>query len=148
MSEHCWVCMRLFQQSVMVNSGVKVWFSPVQHPLCLNLELDFQFGSDNSLNFELDLQFRFSSVQTWFKPFKIITKEFLLKRLLFTTLSTYLHCWVLKHVWSFTKSVLHHEIMTLMPIAEALTTTKYYVILVILSGVPILAVPCLPISNK
>ena len=35
-----------------------------------------------------------------------------------------------------------------MPIAEVLTTTKYYVILVILLGVPILAVPCLPISNK
>ena len=75
-----------------LHSGVKIQFSLVQHPLCLNLELDFWFGSDNSVNFELDLQFRFSSVQTWFDPFKIITKKFLLKRLLITTVSTYLHC--------------------------------------------------------
>ena len=42
-------------------SGVKVWFSPVQHPLCLNLELDFWFSSGKSLNFEPNLQFQFSS---------------------------------------------------------------------------------------
>src|SRR6266700_1815204 len=63
--------MALVQQELMIqckkyiyaciSSGVKVQFSPVQHPFCLNLELNFWFGSDKSLNFELNLQFRFSS---------------------------------------------------------------------------------------
>jgi hypothetical protein len=74
-----------------VVSGVKVRFSPVQHPLCLNLELDFWFSSDNSLNFELNLQFRFSSVRTRFEP--IITKEFLLKGFY---LLHYLHIYIVK----------------------------------------------------
>ena len=45
----------------LLTSGVKVRFSPVQRPLCLNLELDFWFGSGKSLNFEPNLRFRFSS---------------------------------------------------------------------------------------
>ena len=66
-------------------SGVKVWFSLVQHPLCLNFELDFWFSSGKSLNFELNLWFQFSSGlnSVW-----TIQNYYQLKRLLFTTLST------------------------------------------------------------
>jgi hypothetical protein len=106
--------------SKVISSGVKVQFSPVQHPFFPNPELDFWFGSDKSLNFELNLRFRSSSVRTQFEPFKIITKKFPLKKLFFYyidyILTTYLHF----RVWSFIESDLHYGIMTLMHVSEVL----------------------------
>ena len=90
-------------------SGVKVQFSPVQHPFFLNPELDFWFSSDKSLNFEPNLWFRSSLNHSKL----CITKKFPLKKLFFTILTiltTYLHF----QVWSFIKSDLHCGIMTLM----------------------------------
>ena len=90
-------CERILHISRCPHSGVKVRFSPVQHPFFLNPELDFWFSSDKSLNFEPNLRFRSSSVRTQFKPFKIITKKFSLKKLIFTILTIYwLHIYISK----------------------------------------------------